>query len=57
MKNAYEIQKTRLPKWLMIEKEILAIWDDHDFGLNDGGEETIFTKEKAKKMFFEFLEC
>ena len=37
MEKAYQIQKTRLPKWLMNEKEILAIWDDHDFGLNDGG--------------------
>ena len=47
MKNAYEIQKTRLPKWLMKEKEILAIWDDHDFGLNDGGKDYP-NKEKAK---------
>ena len=53
MKNAYEIQKTRLPKWLMMEKEILAIWDDHDFGLNDGGRDYLY-KEKAKKMFLNF---
>ena len=37
------------------EKEILAIWDDHDFGLNDGGK-TISMK-KSKKCFFKFLEC
>ena len=53
MKNAYEIQKTRLPKWLIKEKEILAIWDDHDFGLNDGGKDYLY-KEKSKKMFLNF---
>ena len=53
MKNAYEIQKTRLPKWLMKEKDILAIWDDHDFGLNDGGRDYLF-KEETKKMFLNF---
>ena len=53
MKNAYEIQKTRLPKWLIKEKDILAIWDDHDFGLNDGGRDYLF-KEEAKKMFLNF---
>ncbi len=55
MKNAYEIQKNRLPKWLMQDKEILAIWDDHDFGLNDGGEDYPY-KEEAKKMFLNFWE-
>ena len=53
MKNAYEIQKTKLPKWLIEEKEILAIWDDHDFGLNDGGRDYLY-KEEAKKMFLNF---
>ena len=53
MKKAYEIQKTKLPKWLMEEKEILAIWDDHDFGINDGGRDYLY-KEEAKKMFLNF---
>lgn len=53
MKNAYDIQKTKLPKWLMKEKDILAIWDDHDFGLNDGGKDYLF-KEEAKEMFLNF---
>lgn len=53
MEKAYEIQKTRLPKWLMNEKEILAIWDDHDFGLNDGGGDYSLKKE-AEKMFLNF---
>ena len=36
MKKAYQTQKDRLPRWLMDDKDILAIWDDHDFGINDG---------------------
>ena len=53
MQRAYQIQKTRLPQWLMNEKEILAIWDDHDFGLNDGGGDYPYKKE-AEKMFLNF---
>ena len=37
----------------MNEKEILAIWDDHDFGLNDGGGDYPF-KNDAEKMFLNF---
>ncbi len=55
MKNAYRIQKNRLPKWLMQDKEILAVWDDHDFGLNDGGKDYPH-KEEAQKMFLNFWE-
>ena len=53
MQRAYQIQKKRLPKWLMREKEILAIWDDHDFGLNDGGGDYPYKKD-AEKMFLDF---
>jgi len=53
MEAAYKIQETKLPKWLMSEKEILAIWDDHDFGINDGGGDYPFKKE-AQKLFLEF---
>jgi len=53
MKKAYAMQKTRLPKWLMDGKEILAIWDDHDFGLNDGGGDYSLKKE-AEKIFLNF---
>ncbi len=53
MVKAYEIQKRRLPKWLTEKKEILAIWDDHDFGLNDGGKDYPLKKE-AEKMFLDF---
>lgn len=53
MKTAYKIQQSKLPKWLMNEKEILAIWDDHDFGINDGGGDYPYKKE-AQKLFLDF---
>ena len=54
MKKAYQVQKTKLPNWLMNnEKEIQAIWDDHDYGINDGGKDYKLKKE-AQKMFLNF---
>jgi len=53
MKQAYETQRKKLPNWLMNDKEILAIWDDHDFGLNDGGGNYPL-KKSAEKMFLNF---
>ena len=53
MERAYQIQKKRLPSWLIDEKEILAIWDDHDFGFNDGGGDYPYKKD-AEKMFLNF---
>ena len=53
MKAAYKIQQTKLPQWLMRKKEILAIWDDHDYGINDGGGDYPF-KKQAQKLFLEF---
>ena len=53
MQKAYQMQRKRLPRWLMDKKEILAIWDDHDFGLNDGGGDYIYKKD-AEKMFLNF---
>ena len=53
MKKAYQTQKDRLPRWLMDDKDILAIWDDHDFGLNDGGGNYPL-KKSAEKMFLNF---
>ena len=52
MQKAYQTQKKRLPKWLL-DKEIIAIWDDHDFGLNDGGGDYPYKKD-AEKMFLNF---
>tara|TARA_B100000989_G_scaffold8480_1_gene5841 strand:+ start:1550 stop:2509 length:960 start_codon:yes stop_codon:yes gene_type:complete len=52
MKSAYEKQKKILPKYLS-EIQIHSIWDDHDFGINDGGGDYRF-KRKAQKLFLEF---
>lgn len=34
--------------------EIIGTWDDHDYGLNDGGEEWIM-KDEAQQVFLDFL--
>lgn len=52
LKKAYEIQKTKLPKWIN-NIDIMSIWDDHDFGKNDAGMEYQF-KEKSKEIFLNF---
>ncbi|MFC2109839.1 alkaline phosphatase D family protein [Bacteroidota bacterium] len=35
--------------------EILATWDDHDYGLNDAGKEYAF-KEESKEIFLDFFD-
>ena len=35
--------------------DVLATWDDHDYGLNDGGTEYLY-KEKAQQLFLDFLD-
>ena len=52
MKKAYAKQKLNLPRWL-VEKEILSIWDDHDYGLNDGGS-SYQNKVEAQELFVDF---
>lgn len=42
----YQSVKNRIP--------IMATWDDHDYGLNDGGIESIKKKE-AQQLFLDFL--
>ena len=32
----------------------ISIWDDHDYGLNDGGKDYIF-KNQSKKLFLDFF--
>ena len=44
MKDAYKKQKEMLPRWLY-EKDVNVIWDDHDFGINDGGSSYPLKKE------------
>ncbi len=52
MGSAYAKQKENFPNWLTSLKP-LAIWDDHDYGLNDGGSEYTLKKE-AQKLFLDF---
>ena len=54
MKIAYAVQKTKFPKWLA-DIMVNAIWDDHDYGKNDGGEEYEY-KEQSQELFLDFWE-
>tara|TARA_B100000212_G_scaffold189144_1_gene142617 strand:+ start:428 stop:1387 length:960 start_codon:yes stop_codon:yes gene_type:complete len=50
--NAYQLQANRFPSWLN-NTEKLAIWDDHDYGKNDGGSEYKH-KRQSQKIFVDF---
>lgn len=51
----YEKQKTNPAYAKFIKnKTILGVWDDHDYGVNDGGEEFI-KKEEAQQLFLDFF--
>ena len=52
LKPSYDKQKKALPSWLM-SKEIHVIWDDHDYGKNDGGGSYQF-KEYAQDLYIDF---
>ena len=52
MRASYDKQKQMFPEWLS-DKKLNAIWDDHDYGKNDGGSEYPL-KDEAKKLFLEF---
>ena len=52
MEISYMKQKEMFPKWLYTKK-LNAIWDDHDYGKNDGGAEYPL-KEQAQRLFLEF---
>jgi alkaline phosphatase D len=52
MKIAYTKQKKMIPEWLY-KKDINVIWDDHDYGLNNGGASYSF-KKQAKSMYLDF---
>ena len=53
LKKAYKKQKTNIPSWLTEDKKILAIWDDHDYGENDGGG-NYKNKKEAQMLFLDF---
>jgi len=52
MAPAYAKQGKNFPDWLKNLKP-LAIWDDHDYGLNDGGNEYTL-KSDSQKLFLDF---
>ena len=52
LKNSYEAFDNAMPKWLK-QTEKLYIWDDHDYGLNDGGG-SYKNKIEAQKLFNDF---
>jgi alkaline phosphatase D len=52
LKRSYDKQKKVLPSWLM-SKKIHVIWDDHDYGKNDGGGSYQF-KEYAQDLYIDF---
>jgi len=54
MTQAYETQAKMIPLWLR-KKELYYIWDDHDFGVNDGGQEYPLKRE-AQALYLNFWE-
>ena len=52
MKSAYDRQKKVLPDFLN-DISIFSIWDDHDFGINDGGADYRF-KRQAQELYLDF---
>ena len=52
MKSAYDKQKKVLPDFLN-NISIFSIWDDHDFGINDGGADYRF-KRRAQELYLDF---
>ena len=54
MKSAYDKQKKVLPDFLN-DIFIFSIWDDHDFGINDGGADYRF-KRRAQELYLDFWE-
>jgi len=52
LKRSYDKQKKVLPSWLL-SKQIHVIWDDHDYGKNDGGGSYRF-KEYAQDLYIDF---
>ncbi len=54
LKKSYINQSTKLPQWLK-QKKIISIWDDHDYGKNDGGAD-FENKRESQKLFLNFWE-
>ncbi|MEM0941747.1 MAG: hypothetical protein AAF600_19285 [Bacteroidota bacterium] len=51
----YQKQKSHPGYQLLLKNtEVIGIWDDHDFGVNDGGKEYP-KKDERKNELFRFL--
>ena len=54
LKQSYELFASVMPKWLK-ETELLVIWDDHDFGLNDGGSSYRYKAQSQESVSYTHL--
>ena len=52
LRSAYNRQQQNFEK-MKLNLPFEAIWDDHDYGLNDAGKEYLF-KENSKELFLDF---
>ncbi len=56
MEKKYDLQKNRASyQRLMQATKIYGIWDDHDYGINDGGKEYSM-KDESKELMLDFLD-
>lgn len=56
LRAAYELQKSNADYQKLLNKvPVFGIWDDHDYGLNDGGKDWHF-KEKSQQLFLDFMD-
>ncbi|MEM7298353.1 MAG: alkaline phosphatase D family protein [Bacteroidota bacterium] len=56
LRDKYDLQKSHKGyQKLLSQTEVLGIWDDHDYGVNDGGSEYP-SKDASKDELFRFLD-
>ena len=56
LKNKYDKQKKHPDYQTIIsQSEVIGIWDDHDYGVNDGGKEYP-KREESQQVLFDFLD-
>lgn len=56
LKNKYSLQKNHSGyQELLLKTPVIGIWDDHDYGVNDG-DRTYPYKRQTKELLFDFLE-
>ena len=56
LRKKYEKQKNRKTYQQLLEKtKIIGTWDDHDYGVNDGGK-YFLQKDRSKEVLLDFLD-